>query len=176
MHPAADSTLLIVDMQARLMPVIDDAATVTAQAVRLARAARLLEVPVVATEHHLRVLGPTVEPLRESIQRTFQKMHFPATGEPGFTAWLPSARGTVFLAGCEAHICVLQTALGLAALGRRPVIVAGACGSRRTIDRDAAYARARCHGIDVVTVEMALFEWMETCEHPQFKAVLQLVK
>ncbi|WP_251864428.1 isochorismatase family protein [Achromobacter sp. Marseille-Q4962] len=173
---ASDSTLLIVDMQSRLMPVIHDGDSVLARAGTLARAARLLDVPVVATEHHGKMLGPTVEPLSASVQATFQKMHFSSVREPGFEAWLPPARKTVLVAGCEAHICVLQTVLGLVGLGLRAVLVADAAGSRRGSDHHAALRRARAHGAEIVTSEMAIFEWMDTCEHPRFREVLRLVK
>ncbi len=110
---ASDSTLLIVDMQGRLMPVIHDGESVLNAAHKLAQAARLLDVPVAATEHHARMLGATVEPLRAQVQSTFQKMHFSSALEPGFDGWLPAARKTILVAGCEAHICVLQTVIGL---------------------------------------------------------------
>lgn len=91
---ANQATLLIVDMQGRLMPAIHDGQAVLAAAHKLAQAARLLDVPVVATEHHARMLGVTVAPLDTQIQARFPKMHFSATREPGFTAWLPPARAS----------------------------------------------------------------------------------
>jgi nicotinamidase-related amidase len=176
MYDVSDSTLLIVDMQARLVPAIEDGAGVTERVFKLASAAQLLQVPVLATEHNVQALGATVDGLRGLIRATFQKMHFSAAAEPGFNSWLPNARNTIFVAGCEAHVCVLQTVMGLQAAGRRAVLVADACGSRRSADREAGLQRARAHGIDVLTVEMALFEWMGTCEHPQFRDVLRIVK
>ncbi|OZI26614.1 isochorismatase [Bordetella genomosp. 9] len=175
-HNAADATVLVVDMQARLMPVIDDGAAVLAAAVKLAAGAALLDVPVVATEHHRAALGATVPEIAGQVRGVFQKMHFSAAAESGFDSWLPNARGTVFIAGCEAHICVLQTALELRRMGRRVCLVADACGSRKRADFDVAMQRARAHDIDVVSVEMALFEWLGTCEHPRFRDVLRLVK
>lgn len=174
--PAHSCTVLIVDIQERLMPVIDKGQEALAAAVKLARAARLLDVPVVATEHHSRMLGATVEPLRGEVQAVFQKMHFSAMREPGFEAWLPPARKTVLVAGCEAHICVLQTVIGLAEAGYRAVLVSDAAGSRKPSDHHAALRRARAAGAEIVTTEMAIFEWMETCEHPRFREVLRLVK
>lgn len=173
---ATDSTLLIVDMQGRLMPVIHDGEAVLNAAHKLAQAARLLDVPVVATEHHSKMLGVTVDPLRELVQATFQKMHFSSAREPGFDGWLPASRRTVLVAGCEAHICVLQTVIGLVELGYKAVLVADAAGSRKPSDHHAALRRARAHGAEIVTSEMAIFEWMETCEHPRFRDVLRLVK
>jgi len=173
---ASDSTLLIVDMQGRLMPAIHDGDVVLKAAHKLAQAARLLDVPVMATEHHSKMLGVTAEPLRELVQGTFQKMHFSSTREPGFDGWLPASRRTVLVAGCEAHICVLQTVIGLIDLGLRVALVADAAGSRKPTDHHAALRRARAHGADIVTTEMAIFEWMEACEHPRFRDVLRLVK
>ncbi|CAB3624661.1 hypothetical protein LMG26696_00125 [Achromobacter pulmonis] len=173
---ASDSTLLIVDMQGRLMPAIHDGDAVVAANAKLARAARLLEVPVVATEHHGKMLGVTVAPLAELVQSTFQKMHFGATRERGFDAWLPAARKTVLVTGCEAHICVLQTVIGLTEMGYKAVLVTDAAGSRKPADHHAALRRARAHGAEIVTTEMAIFEWMETCEHARFRDVLRLVK
>ncbi|CAB3695181.1 hypothetical protein LMG26690_02324 [Achromobacter animicus] len=143
---ASDSTLLIVDMQGRLMPVIHEGDAVLNAAHKLAQAARLLDVPVVATEHHSKMLGVTVDPLRELVQATFQKMHFSSAREPGFDGWLPASRKTVLVAGCEAHICVLQTVIGLVHLGYKTVLVADAAGSRKPSDHHAALrcaARAR---------------------------------
>ncbi|ANN79274.1 isochorismatase family protein [Bordetella flabilis] len=175
-YHAADATLLIVDMQARLMPAIHDGPAVLAAAARLSAGARLLEVPVVATEHHRAALGATVDDVARHVRAVFSKMHFSAAAEAGFESWLPNARDTIFVAGCETHICVLQTALGLKQLHRRVALVADACGSRRREDRELALQRARAHGIDVVTTEMVLFEWLGTCEHPAFREVLRLVK
>lgn len=173
---AQDSVVLIVDMQGRLMPAIHNHESVTNSAHTLAQCARLLDVPVLATEHHSRMLGVTVEPLRATVQATFQKMHFSAVREPGFAAWLPADRKTVLVAGCEAHICVLQTVQGLLELGCQAVLVADAAGSRRPAGHHAALRRLRAAGAQIVTAEMAIFEWMETCEHPRFRDVLRLVK
>jgi nicotinamidase-related amidase len=175
-YDAEDATVLIVDMQARLLPVIHDGAAVVAAAATLAAGASLLGVPVVATEHHRAALGGTLEDVGRHVRAVFRKMHFSAVEEPGFESWLPNARGTIFVAGCETHICVLQTALGMRRAGRRVAVVADACGSRRPADRDCALQHARAHGVDVVTTEMVLFELMGTCEHPVFRDVLRLVK
>jgi nicotinamidase-related amidase len=175
-YDAADSTFLIIDIQARLMPAIHDGPAVVAAAARLAAGAALLDVPVVATEQNRAALGATLDEVGRHARAVFQKTHFSAVDEPGFESWLPNARGTIFLAGCEAHVCVLQTAIDLARAGRRVAVVADACGSRRCADRDFALQRARTRGIDVVTVEMVLFEWLGSCDHPRFRDVLRLVK
>src|SRR5690606_35257243 len=102
--------------------------------------------------------------------------HFDGCREPGFTDSLPRERGRVLLMGTEAHVCVLQTGLGLAAAGYEPLLVSDCVGSRRAEDRLAACQRWRHHGLESVTLEMAMFEWLETPAHPKFREVLALIK
>lgn len=172
----ADCALLIVDMQARLLPAIEDGEAVLAAAARLALAAQLLDVPVVATEHQADKLGVTVPALAGLPRAVFAKRHFSSMREPGFEAWLPPARRTLVVAGCEAHVCVLQTVLDLRQRGWRVAFVSDATGSRRRADHHAALRRARAAGADIVTSEMVMFEWLQSAEHPRFREVLALIK
>src|SRR5579883_1238398 len=112
------SALLLIDFQARLMPAIEDAAAVVANARRLLDAAELLGVPVLFTEQNADGLGPTAAELRLARADLFHKMTFDACLMPGFFQRLPAERSLV-VAGCEAHVCVLQTVLGLLAAKRR---------------------------------------------------------
>lgn len=173
---AARSTLLLVDFQVRLMPAIDRADAVLTEAHRLAQGAHLLGIPIHATEHNAARIGPTVDPLNACIQQRHAKMHFDATAERGFTDALPPHRDTLVVAGCEAHVCVLQTSLGLRRHGWRVALVIDAIGSRQPASREAALTRAAAHGIELVTTEMVLFEWVHTCEHPRFRDILALVR
>lgn len=173
---AAGSVLLLVDLQTRLMPAIHGGEAVVTNARRLAEGARLLDVPVCAAEQNAASLGPTVPELAEYPQIVLPKTSFGAVTAPGFDTLLPPGTAEVVVAGCEAHVCVLQTVLGLLAGEHRVVLVADAVGSRDPADRDAANARARDHGGVVVTTEMVLFEWLADCAHPQFHDVLKLFR
>jgi len=172
---AEGATLLLIDLQERLMPVIHDHEAVVARAVRLAEAATLLGVPVLVTEQNPAGLGPTVPPLAGYPQEIMTKTTFSAAGDPGFAALLPAA-GEIVVAGVEAHVCVLQTVLDLLAAGRRVVLAADATGSRDPADRAAALDRARRYGAEIVTSEMVLFEWLRDARHPRFREVHKLVK
>lgn len=172
----ANSVLLLIDFQAKLMPSISGADQAIGNARRLAEAARLLGVPVLGTEQNPRGLGPNVETVKALCSATFGKMHFDATRETGFEAFLPPERTSVVVAGCETHVCVMQTVLGLLAAGRRVHLVRDAVGSRTTANRDAAIARMAGQGADLVTTEMVIFDWLGTCEHSAFKPVLGLVR
>jgi nicotinamidase-related amidase len=85
-------------------------------------------------------------------------------------------RNTVVVAGCEAHVCLLQTALALLDDEFDVVVVTDACASRTERNRDAAFDRLAAAGAELVSTEMVLFEWLRTAEHPDFKAVQGLIK
>lgn len=173
---AEGAVLLLIDLQQRLVPAIDDSDAVVARAVRLAEAARLLQVPVVATEQNPAGLGHTVGPLAGYPQAVLPKTTFSAVGAPGFSALLPAGASQIVVAGCEAHVCVLQTVLDLLDSGHRVLVAADATGSRDPADQVAAIARARQHGAEIVTSEMVLFEWLRDSQHPKFREVHKLLK
>jgi nicotinamidase-related amidase len=173
---AEGAVLLLIDLQERLMPVIHDQEAVVARAVRLAEAAQLLDVPICATEQNPAKLGPTVAPLAAYPQSVLSKTTFSAADAPGFSDLLPARAAEIVVAGVEAHVCVLQTVLGLVRPGRRVFIVADAIGSRDPADKEAALGRARQHGAEVATSEMVLFEWLRDAKHPRFREVQKLLK
>lgn len=196
---AAESQLVLVDYQARLMPAIFEGPLVLANAVRLGQAARLLTVPVWGTEQNPSRLGENAPELRALCKQTLSKMHFSAV-EEGLGEWLrppakpaagnarslpkhlqkPAAtaaeRNTIVVAGCEAHVCLLQTALDLLEDEFDLWVVTDACSSRTERNRDAAFDRLAGAGAELVTTEMVIFEWLRTAEHSQFKAVQALIK
>jgi len=173
---AERSVLLLLDLQQRLMPAIHDGESVIAEAARLAEAALLLNVPVIATEQYPAGLGPTVEPLAGYPRATLAKTTFSAAADPGFQALLPAGTREIVITGCETHICVLQTALELLGSRHRVILAADATGSRDPADHNAAVERARQHGVEVVTSEMVLFEWLRDSRHPSFRQVRKLLK
>jgi len=196
---AQESQLVLVDYQTRLMPAIHEGPLVLENALRLARAARLLQVPAFGTEQNPSKLGENPPELKALCQKTLAKMHFSAI-EEGLSEWLrPPAkpvqgnarslpkhlqkpaqgepeRSAIVVAGCEAHVCLLQTALDLLEDEFDVWVVTDACGSRTERNRDAAFDRLAGAGAELVTTEMVLFEWLRTAEHPQFKAVHELIK
>ncbi|MBL0918232.1 MAG: isochorismatase family protein [Hydrogenophaga sp.] len=197
---ADESQLVLVDYQARLMPAIHEGPAVLANALRLAQMAQALDVPVWATEQNPDKLGQNPAELRALCRKTLAKMHFSAVGD-GLADWLrPPAkpqggnvrslpkhlqkppgprepeRPSIVIAGCEAHVCLLQTALELLEQEFEVWVVTDACGSRTERNRDAAFDRLAGAGAELVTTEMVAFEWLRTAEHPDFKAVQGLIK
>ncbi|MFZ4284861.1 isochorismatase family protein [Variovorax sp. HJSM1_2] len=196
---ALESQLVLVDYQARLMPAIFEAQPVLANALRLAQAAKWLGVPTWGTEQNPSKLGENPADLRALCQRTLSKMHFSGV-EEGLGEWLrppvkppagnarslpkhlqkasaeSEARNAIVIAGCEAHVCLLQTALDLLEDEFDVWVVTDACSSRTERNRDAAFDRLAGAGAELVSTEMVLFEWLRTAEHSEFKAVHGLIK
>ena len=170
--------LVLVDYQARLLPSISGARDVVRHAVLLGQAAQLLGIRVLGTEQNPQGLGPNLDEIRRLCDLCLSKTHFDACADALVQALdnVPVAPTQVVVAGCEAHVCLLQTALGLLRAGRRVWVVAPACGSRRSADHALAMQRLRQAGATLVSSEMVLFEWLADCRHPRFKQVLQLVK
>ena len=189
---ATESQLVLVDYQERLMPAIFEGPAVLANARRLAEIARMLDVPVWGTEQNPSHLGANDAALRALCQKTLAKMHFSAA-EEGLGEWLrPPAkpqggnarslpkhlqkpaplaaeRCTIVIAGCEAHVCLLQTALDLIDDEFEVWVVTDACGSRTERNRDAAYDRLAAAGCELVSTEMVGFEWLGDAGHPRFR-------
>jgi nicotinamidase-related amidase len=171
------SVLCLVDLQQKLMPAIAGGDEVVANAGRLLAAAEELGVPVLSTEQNPKGLGPTVPELARSdgAHPVVAKMTFDSCHAGGVMDALPPGHHVV-LAGAEAHVCVLQTALGLLDRSRRVFVVADAVGSRRPENKKAALRRLERAGAEVVTTEMVIFEWLGSAEHPAFKSVIALIK
>jgi len=166
---AGSSVLLVIDLQERLMPAIAGAPGVVENCSRLIRAATRLAVAVTTTEQDPHKLGPTVEPIAALLPA-------PALAKSAFAANLALGTATVVVCGCEAHVCVQSTVLALRAAGHDVAVVADAVGSRSPHNRDAALDRMRAHGVDVVTTEMVVFEWLGSSVNPAFREVLELVR
>jgi len=193
---AEECQLVLVDYQARLMPAIHESETTLRNAMRLAQLAQLFEVPAWGTEQNPARLGENPAALKALCRQTLDKMHFsacgdglvqllrPASRQGGNARSLPRhlqkppapERGTIVVAGCEAHVCLLQTALDLVEEEFDVWVVTDACSSRTERNRDAAYDRLAAAGAELITTEMVAFEWLRTAEHPMFKEVQALIK
>ncbi len=169
------STLLLIDFQTKLMPAIDDAATTVTNARRLIDAAAIFGVPTAFTEQNAKRLGPTVPELAPDPSLVVHKMTFDACLASDLLLRLKEGHA-IIITGWEAHVCVLQTVLGLLQTGRRVFVVRDAIGSRRVESKETAINRMARHGAEIVTTEMVVFEWLNTAEYPRFRDVAALIK
>ncbi|WP_018719374.1 hydrolase [Arhodomonas aquaeolei] len=171
---APESVLLVVDVQERLVPAIHDHGNVVDGIEWLIGVAGEVGVPVLATEQYPRGLGRTVDQLGRYLapEAVAEKTAFSAADEPACHDLVAGAgRRQVVICGIEAHVCVLQTALGLHHAGYEVFVAGDVAGSRNPRDRDLALDRIRALGVQVVSREMVAFEWLQRAGTDVFREV-----
>lgn len=170
---ARDSALLVVDVQGRLVPAIAGWQVLLDQVIWLIRVARRMEIPVLACEQYPQGLGPTHPAVAAELPAgcIASKLHFSAVA--GGCHGLSHAEGPsqYVVCGMETHVCVLQTVMELLAAGKQVFVVEEAVGSRRDSDKALALARMRDAGADIVSREMAAFEWLRKADSDLFREI-----
>lgn len=172
---ANQSTLVMIDIQERLMPAIEYGVDVIKQCIRIARIAKLLDIPIIGTEQSPQKIGHNYPAIAQLCQLTVTKQHFNAC-QDGLISAFPTDRKQIIIVGCEAHVCVMQTALELLRNQYDVTVLIDAVGSRKFLDKETALQRLNMAGAVLKTVEMQAFEWMESANHPRFKEVLKIIK
>ncbi len=176
-----NSLLLMIDVQARLLPQIRCAESLIAANAFLLRAAHLIEIPIVATVQYVSGLGPTHPQLQDILSgwdiAPIEKMTFSAIQDEACKHEILNAnRPNVVVTGIEAHVCVQQTVLDLIEHGVFPVVIRDAVSSRSKIDLETSIRRMEAAGAVVTTAESLAFGWCHTSGTPEFKEMLGFVK
>ncbi len=178
---ADTSCLIVIDMQERLVPAMQAPARTIRNAGILITAAEELAVPVLLTEQYPKGLGATVPELAEAASAAhaaiLPKMHFSCMEDQDFAAaFKATGRRQAVIAGMEAHICVLQTAISLMDQSYEVFVVTDATSSRTLDSEKACLDRLQACGAGIVTTEMVVFEWLGRAGTSAFKALLPLIK
>lgn len=172
-----DSALLIVDVQTKLVGLIEDNQRLVWNNRRLVDAADIFAIPVLATEQYPKGLGGTVPELAERLQSVQAKTRFSCGEcEELFGKLISEGRRKIVIAGIESHVCVMQTALDLLTAGFEIYVVVDAIGSRFSLDHQTAIRRMELAGAFLTTTESVMFEWCEASGSEEFKAVSALVR
>ena len=174
-----DTVLFIVDVQDRLVGMLKNSEEIARNNKILAKAANILNVPVVVSEQYPKGLGSTIFEVRElvSSDNIFEKVAFSALEEEEIAQKLSSLnRKNVVLTGIETHICVYQTAVALLEKGYNVYVVKNASSSRKTKDYRTALELMRDFGAKLTCVETVLFDLLKTSKHPNFKEIQALIK
>ncbi|MEJ2611374.1 MAG: isochorismatase family protein [Candidatus Thiodiazotropha sp.] len=180
---ATNSQLLIINTQEKLtkaMPASDQEQMIPS-IIQLSKAAGLLDIPIILSEHYGKGLGNTLSEIAEHLPpyiKAKDKLTFSCCTAPGFEEELGenSDRKQIVIVGLEAHICILQTAAGLQQWGYQVFVVEDAISSRKPVHRENAICRMRQGGIHITNMESVIFEWVGDANHPKFKEVSQLVR
>ena len=173
-----NSSLLVIDVQDKLLVKMPDAAGLVRDVAFLIDTAKLLQIPVSATEQYPKGLGPTTAQLACRLpSNPPAKVAFSSCGAAGvLTDLRASGRKNVVLAGMESHVCVLQTALDLLDEGFGVFLPVDALQSRFRADHDIAMRRLERADAVLTTVETTAFEWLGGADHPQFKVVSKMIQ
>ncbi len=175
-----DSSLLIIDVQEKLLPAMDEKEQVLDGICRLVQGAMELRVPAMATEQYPKGLGATVQELSQYYRgnlATIAKTTFSALEEQDVSDWVRGMnRKNILICGMETHICVRQTALALKEMGFHPIVVADCVASRKKYDKETALRNMEAQGVEILTLEAVLFELLKDAKHPSFKAISKIIK
>lgn len=174
-----ESLLLVIDVQDRLVKALDKHVVVT-RTETLLKAAKILEIPTIATQQYPQGLGLIVDTVKQNFSpdtKIIDKTAFSAVKEKGFMDVLKSFnKKQIVICGIETHVCVHQTAADLIEEGFDVYVVKDACASRSKYEFKQGIERMQANGAKISCLETVLFEWLENAKHPNFKEIQALIK
>ena len=178
---AENSLLMIVDFQEKFIDAVSGMEEVGKRIAILTKAAAHLKIPIIVSEQYPKGLGRTVSEILSLLPQgtpVFEKLSFSAMDVPEWAeAVRASKRNQIILCGVETHVCILQTAMDLVQnLEAQIYVVEDAVSSRKLSDKDAALRRLEANGIQRVTSEMVVCEWLRQAGTPEFKEIQALIK
>ena len=170
--------LVVIDIQAKLLPAIHDREAIVEMSRRMIQAAKIFDLPIIHTEQNPAGLGPTVPEIASLIDsEPITKTSFSCCGEPRFLAEVQKInRSQLLLLGIECHVCVHQTAVELTEASYEVHVIADAVSSRTAVNRRIGLAKMKAAGVGITSFETAVFELQRIAEGEKFKAILKLVK
>ncbi len=175
-----DSILVIIDVQEKLVNAASNGTKISSNMTKLAKTANVLDVPTIVTEQYPQGLGQTVIELSQVLPNSthiIEKTSFSAMREEPFKRILKAYnRKQIIIGGIEGHICILQTVFDLIKEGYEVYIVKDCTSSRRSEEFNIGIELAKQYGAKVTCLEIALFEWLKSSKHPNFKEIQALIK
>jgi nicotinamidase-related amidase len=174
-------TLIVVDIQEKLLPPIFENTRVLKNSQLLIRLAAVLKIPALVTTQYAKGLGNTTPEIASLLPdaRPIDKQMFSCFGSEAFCSMLkrlPGNRNTVLLCGMESHICVMQTALGALREGYIVHVASDAVSSRTEWNWKIGLDRMRAAGAVISSTEMILYELLRSSGSPAFKELLPYLK
>jgi nicotinamidase-related amidase len=179
MISAADTALVLVDVQAKLVPAMHNKEILLENLIRLLRGLRVLGVPILWTEQNPAGLGPTLPEIANLLpdQKPIGKFSFSCCGSEQFVEKLNALnRKNLLIAGIEAHVCVYQTAADLNNLQCHVQIVADAVASRTPENKLIGLEKSKAVGASLTSTETVLFELLKDAKSEKFKEISKIVK
>jgi nicotinamidase-related amidase len=176
---SAPAVLVVVDIQTKLLPVVHNYPLVLDNLRKIILGVQVLKIPILLTEQYPRGLGTTVEEIQSLLTeyRPIVKQTFSCWQDSIFQEALRrQKKRQVLICGIESHICVYQTSLDLVENGFDVFLLTDAVSSRTIENRSLALNNLEKAGIQLTSVEMALFEMLKDSSDPAFKQISRIVK
>jgi nicotinamidase-related amidase len=176
------TALVVIDVQERLFPAMDaDHREEVMRNIKVLTAtARRLHLETLVTEQYPKGLGHTLQEVKDALPAGVQpveKVAFSCLGTDAFRSRLAATGARqLLLAGIEAHVCVLMSALDLLAEGFAVHIVADAVTSRTQANWRLAMAQLRQAGAVVTTTETVLFQLLRQADTDDFRELARLIR
>lgn len=176
----ANSGLLVVDIQERMMRVIPEKDEVVKNSVLLLKAAQILRMPIVATTQYAARIGELLPEITAEMGDILplDKLEFGCFDNKEALAKIRSypAVDSWIACGVETHICIYQTVLGGLGEGYAMWVPADAVNSRAAKNYQTGLERIRQIGGVVGNTEMIIYELLQQAGTAEFKAMLPFIK
>tara|TARA_B100001079_G_scaffold154736_1_gene132579 strand:- start:3184 stop:3726 length:543 start_codon:yes stop_codon:yes gene_type:complete len=173
------SLLIVIDVQEKIFATMYEQKRVKDNIIRMVEGAKTLKIPIIWTEQYSKGLGPTIPELRAALggHTCYEKITFSCADDNQILKAVEKANPRdILLCGIEAHVCVYQTAADLIDRGNRVHLVSDAVMSRHKSNHEIALQRMEQIGVNITSVEMALFEFQGAAKGETFKPIAALIK
>ncbi len=172
------SALLIIDVQEKFEKVVPNFASVEKNIITLIEGSKILGAPIFYTEQYPKGLGRTSARILQHLEglTPIEKLRFSAAEAHLVQSLREKELTQIILAGIEAHVCILQSALDFHHLGFQVHVVSDATDSRHASNRETAIARLRQQGITVSVMESVLFELLQVSGTDEFRRISKMIK
>jgi nicotinamidase-related amidase len=173
--------LMVVDIQDRLMRVIDGRDQVVKNSSLLIKTAKALKIPIIATTQYAERIGDLLPEITAELKdiTPLDKMEFSCFNNTQIekaVSDLPGHVDILIFCGVETHICIYQTVLGALISGYQAWVPADAVSSRTPQNYNTGLDRIREVGGVVVNTELVIYELLQKAGTPEFKELLPFLK
>jgi nicotinamidase-related amidase len=175
-----DCALAVIDIQEKLLPPIFEKERMVRNSQLLVRLADILSLPILVSTQYVKGLGPTISEITSLLPEVevVDKLEFGCFGNDAYCTAVGKLanRNTLLLCGMEAHICVMQTALGALNQNMNVHVAADAVSSRTELNWKLGLNRMQAAGAVMSSTEMMIYELLGKSGTPAFKEMLKHLK
>ena len=169
-----DTTIICIDLQEKLVNMLENSVEITKNCTKLMKSANLLNIDTIVSEQYPKGLGETIIQIKDITNfKTFEKTTFSLLKTEDFKH---DFKKNIVIFGIETHICVYQTVLDLLEKGHNVYVVKDCCASRSKTNYKTSLELMKQFGAKITTLEIVLFELLKSSKHENFKEIQGLIK